>query len=83
MRKLLNVVTVILATQFGGCLQFVADQPTFEKRGSTQSEFNRDTYECDRDTVQARIENIHSRQNFFNRCMIARGWEITHIKKGY
>jgi len=71
------IVAIILATLCAGCLKFVADKPTFTKPNSTKAEYDRDTYECERDTRQAQIVNIHERQSFFNRCMIARGWQIT------
>ena len=79
MRTWSTIVAMILATLCAGCLKFVADKPTFAKPNSTKADYDKDTYECERDTRQAQIVNIHESQNFFNRCMIARGWQIRRI----
>jgi hypothetical protein len=80
MRKFSIVVAITVASLLGGCHRFVPSG--FEKQGSTEAEYNKDTYECDRDTRQVRLADIREAQDFFNRCMIARGWRVTGTSPG-
>ena len=51
----------------------------WDKPGSTQAEFNKDSYECERDARQSGgfgggIAGSLNMRDFFGRCMVARGW---------
>jgi len=68
------MVTLILSTVgIAGCAT------VWEKPGATQADFNKDSYECERDARQSGyygtgLAGAINMQNFADRCMIARGW---------
>lgn len=52
----------------------------YKPGGATQADFNRDTYECERDVRQGGyygtgIAGALNAQGFGERCMFAKGWE--------
>ena len=66
----LGVGALLLA----GCARFV-----WVKSGASQQDFQRDTYECERDMRQSGYFGTGfaaaiNAQNFQERCMVARGW---------
>jgi hypothetical protein len=77
------VASVLCPLLVAGC----AKPLVYSKNGATQVDYNRDSYECERDTRQSGyfgqcgviIEAMHkcSYQVFFQRCMLARGWSAT------
>lgn len=60
-----------------GC---VSVRTTWVKPGGTQSEERRDRYECERDARQSGYyTGAVNMQEFFNRCMGARGWSLQAV----
>ncbi len=60
-----------------GC---VTARATWVKQGGTQSEHDRDTYECERDARQSGyFEGAMNMREFFGRCMAARGWKLQAV----
>lgn len=71
--RLLALATALLLT---GCAQTV-----WVKNGSTVQDFNRDTYECERDMRQSGYYGTGTAgainaQGYQERCMYARGWSL-------
>jgi hypothetical protein len=65
-----------------------ADPPVWSKPGATQADFNRDSYECERDTRMAAasfgtgvVASIQA-QDFMGRCMVAHGYAQRGATKG-
>jgi hypothetical protein len=83
-RRTLKRVAVIacLALALAGC----AKPMIWDKSGATQQEFNKDSYECERDTRQSGyfgqcgliIEAQHrcAYQVFYQHCMVAHGYTL-------
>lgn len=72
-KNLLLIVGVLI---LAGC----ANSKVWEKPGSSRDELLRDSYECEKDARQTSFgSNIFAakklRQEFYDRCMTARGWE--------
>jgi len=70
------VMSSVPTAACAGRLQSTLVKPAFVKSGATAADFNRDRCKCERDARQAQIKNVHERQDFFDRCMITRGWTI-------
>ena len=69
-------VIVLALVSFGlsGCAQTIWDKP-----GATQADFNRDSYECEKDTRQSGyfgggLSGSLRMKEFYGKCMVARGW---------
>lgn len=67
MKRLLPVALVLLAS----CTIVRT------KEGATQADYNRDTYECERDVRQSKSEDPNDARAFYERCLQARGYSST------
>jgi hypothetical protein len=60
-----------------GCVS----QTEFNKQNSTQENYNKDSYECERDTRESGfydgVIGIRDMDVFFRKCMATKGWEST------
>ena len=64
----------ILVFVLSGCAETIWD-----KQGATQADFNKDSYECERDARQSGyfgsgLAGSLAMKEFYERCMVARGW---------
>ena len=62
-------------------LLFGCAESYWDKYGATEQDFNRDSYECERDARQSGyygtgLAGSLNMQNFYGRCMVARGWTL-------
>ncbi len=69
-------VIVLALVSFGlsGCAQTIWDKP-----GATQADYNKDTYECEKDTRQSGyfgggLVGSMRMKEFYGKCMVAHGW---------
>lgn len=72
MKRILVVAVGVLC--LSGCGPTIWDKP-----GATQADFNKDSYECERDMRQSGyygggLVGAANAQNFYNRCMVAHGY---------
>jgi hypothetical protein len=75
MKKALALAPVIIASM----LALTSCASTWSKPGGTQAEFNKDSYECERDMRQSGgygtgLVGALNAQGFAGRCMIAHGY---------
>ena len=73
MRDYLLLACLVFA--LAGCARTM-----WAKDGATQADFSRDAYECERDMRQSGyfgggLMGLANRQDFFERCMVAHGYE--------
>lgn len=73
---------VTLGLAAAGCAPMVWDRP-----GSTQADFNRDSYTCERDARQSGyygggLTGAVNMQGFFQRCMVAQGYTLRTSASG-
>ena len=69
--------TILVTALLVGC----AAPKLWNKAGSTQSDYNADSYACEKDSRQSGyfgtgLVGSLNMQNFFDRCMVARGWYL-------
>lgn len=75
------LVAIAIVLLVAGCAQ---ETRRFYKEGATLADYNRDAYECERDTLGVASAYTFGRgfvaeynaRNFAYRCMIARGWDF-------
>jgi hypothetical protein len=77
MNKLLAAVVVVLA----GCTE--SSSMVWDKPGATQADYNKDRYECEKDTRQSGyfghgFIGAANMVDFFKQCMAARGYELVN-----
>ena len=75
-RATLLVGLAAIAMSLTGCTPTVI----WQKPGASTVDFNRDSYECERDIRQSGyfgggLTGLAAREEFGERCMIARGWK--------
>jgi len=68
--------TLALTILFTGCAPMIWD-----KSGGTQAEYNRDSYECEKDARQSGyygsgLSGALELKEFFKRCMVSRGYTL-------
>lgn len=71
------VVTVGVALGLSAC----ATPMVWDKGGATQQDYNKDSYECEKDARQSGyfgggIVGAINMQEFFKQCMVAHGWTL-------
>jgi hypothetical protein len=69
-----SLVVVLVAFSLTGCARYVWTKAAF-----TEQEFNRDSYECEKDARQSGyfgtgLAGALNMREFNDRCMVARGW---------
>ena len=73
---------VALAALLFGCAPMIWVKP-----GSTEQDFNKDQYECEKDVRQSGyygtgISRDIEMQNFFTKCMVSKGWSRREASQG-
>jgi hypothetical protein len=74
MRAFIAIITTIAALGLGGCAEYAWTKP-----GLTQADFNRDSYNCEKDMRQSGyfgggLVGALNAQAFEERCMTAQGY---------
>lgn len=72
-----SISIIFLVSAVGGC----ATPMIFDKASGTQAEYNKDSYECERDARQSGyfgggIFGSMNMKEFFKSCMVARGYTL-------
>jgi hypothetical protein len=82
LRIYIRLIVMVLIV-FVGALTIIASAPNriWVKPGSTQQDYNKDSYECEKDARQSGyygtgITRDIEMQNFFSRCMVSKGWSL-------
>ena len=75
MKTIVLVVAVLIGIT--GC----AAPMVWQKSGATQSDYNTDSYACEKDSRQSGyygggIAGALAMKDFFKRCMVSKGYEI-------
>lgn len=76
MHNTIRISALLLALAAAGCATKLWNKP-----GSTQSDFNRESYDCEKDARQSGyygggLAGALNMQAFQERCMVSKGWYL-------